>query len=147
MAGGTVAKIDWEKARAASRARRDAAEAATVTPAEARRRGTRQAALAAFVEQHGLRCFKCGAGDAEWAKTGISKRGPWAICVPCATGTDAPRAAKARAAARPSRAQAEKTAAGRTKLPCLATITIPDGTYEVEVTETEFRFVRWLDRG
>jgi hypothetical protein len=47
----------------------------------------RQTALAAFVEEHGIRCFKCGAEKAEWAKTGISsKRGAWAICVRCVTG-------------------------------------------------------------
>ena len=139
--------MDWQRARAASRARRDAVETAALTPADARRRGKRQFALAAFVQQHGLRCFKCGASEAEWAKTGISKKGPWAICVPCATGTAAPAAAnKAEPAARRKQAQAVATVGRRTKLPFLATITIQGGTYEVEVTETELRFVRWLDR-
>jgi ribonuclease HI len=75
----SVAKLDWQRAR-----QRDAARDASSEP-KARQggNGKRQAALAAFVEQHGLRCFKCGGEKVKWAKTGLSKRGPWAICTDC----------------------------------------------------------------
>jgi hypothetical protein len=43
----------------------------------------RRLRLAAFVQQHDLACFARGATEAEWAKTGISTRGPWAICAQC----------------------------------------------------------------
>jgi hypothetical protein len=54
-----VAKLDWEKAKRPS----------GVPPAEkegTHRQGSakRQAALAAFVEKHGLRCFKCDSDKA-----------------------------------------------------------------------------------
>jgi len=74
------------------------AEAPEPGQAAARTRRTRQDALAAFVDQHDLSCFKCGATEAEWAKTGISKRGPWAICVTCVAGRDAPSSTSPRAA-------------------------------------------------
>lgn len=78
-----MARLDFEKAKrraAVPREPRDTAQG----------RGARQAALAAFVAEHGLSCFKCGAESAEWAKTGISERGPWAICVPCvSSGSEA----------------------------------------------------------
>jgi hypothetical protein len=50
----------------------------------------RQRALQEFVWKHDLSCFKCGSrGPIEWAKTGISARGPWAICGPCANKREA----------------------------------------------------------
>jgi hypothetical protein len=73
----------WEKARDRDRAH-EAKQAAPADPAATRQRSARQDALAAFVEQHELSCFKCGADKAEWAKTGISKkRGAWAIYAHC----------------------------------------------------------------
>jgi RNase H len=80
-----VAKRDWEKAK-----RRDAVPP---KPRDSGQSGAkRQAALAAFVSQHDLRCFKCGAEKAEWAKTGVGKRGPWAICASCVSiGAEARR--------------------------------------------------------
>jgi hypothetical protein len=58
------------------------------SPSTARHAGIRQQALADFVQQHDLTCFRCEAEKAEWAKTGISKRGPRAICVPCASAPE-----------------------------------------------------------
>jgi hypothetical protein len=50
-------------------------------------------------------------------------------------------------AARPGTPAAEGAGArARTKLPFLATISYPGGSYEVEVLEGGIRFVRWLDR-
>jgi hypothetical protein len=40
-------------------------------------------AMADFVEKHQLRCFNCGENEFHPAKTGTSKRGPWAICITC----------------------------------------------------------------
>jgi hypothetical protein len=40
--------------------------------------------MSQFVRSRGIGCFKCGRETAEWAKTGVNKRGPWAICLPCA---------------------------------------------------------------
>jgi len=50
----------------------------------------RQKALADFVHSHEIGCFRCDAREAEWAKTGISTRGPWALCVPCARSPRTP---------------------------------------------------------
>jgi hypothetical protein len=53
----------------------------------------RQAALQAFVDRWGLRCFKCNTDEGPWAKTGhgASRQGDqdhltsysWAICASC----------------------------------------------------------------
>src|SRR5258708_21985469 len=86
-----MAKLDWQKARERELTR-ETANATPAGPVTVRRRGAQQEAFAAFVERHDLRCFKCGAPKADWAKTGISKRGPWAICAPCVVGRgEAPR--------------------------------------------------------
>ena len=74
-----MAKFDWQKAKERDAAR-DASVRANLRKGDSEKR---QAALAAFVENHELSCFKCGAGKARWAKTGVSKRGPWAICAYC----------------------------------------------------------------
>lgn len=79
-----MSRLDWEKARERERAQEAKAESAP-GPDAARRRSLRQTAMAEFVTKHNLRCFKCGADRAEWAKTGISKSRPWAICVECAS--------------------------------------------------------------
>jgi hypothetical protein len=76
-----MSRLDWEKARDRDRGR--ATKQAPPGAGAAKRRAARQDALAAFVEKHEIGCFKCGAAKAEWAKTGISKRGPWAICARC----------------------------------------------------------------
>jgi hypothetical protein len=77
-----MARMDWEKRRAAEQGLESARAEAASKPIGARSR-SRHTALLAFVEKHGLACFKCGATKAEWAKTGISDRGPWAICTTC----------------------------------------------------------------
>lgn len=77
-----LARLDWEKAQERDRTR-EAKQAASPPRAAVRQQAARQAALDAFVEEHGIGCFKCGVEKAEWAKTGISKRGAWAICVRC----------------------------------------------------------------
>jgi hypothetical protein len=77
-----MACLDWQKARDRDRAH-EATKSAPQGPAAARRRSTKEMARAAFVDKHGLCCFKCGTEKAEWAKTGISERGAWAICVHC----------------------------------------------------------------
>lgn len=69
-----MAKLDWSKAKP--------------TPAPAPRDNRRsamprQTAMAEFVGRHELACFKCGTCEGEWAKTGITRRGPWAICANC----------------------------------------------------------------
>lgn len=46
----------------------------------------RQDAVAEYVAKHELACFKCGTREGEWAKTGRSGRGPWAICADCVRG-------------------------------------------------------------
>lgn len=70
-----MTKLDWQKARerrSNGRAKRHKTDTAL-----------RQQALTTFVAKHSLACFKCGTQTAEWAKTGISKHSPWAICTPC----------------------------------------------------------------
>ena len=44
---------------------------------------SRSKALRIHAKKEGLRCFRCHASDFEVAKIGVSKRGKWAICVPC----------------------------------------------------------------
>jgi hypothetical protein len=76
-----MAKLDWEKAkrqeavggRKRPKGNRQARQAEHV----------RQMALVEFVTKHDLSCFKCGDQLNKWAKTGVSRRGPWAICVDC----------------------------------------------------------------
>lgn len=60
-----------------------------------RRAHKRQQTIQTFVRKHTLTCFVCGeGGPIEWAKSGVSKRGPWALCARCA--------ANKRQAARPA---------------------------------------------
>ena len=54
----------------------------------------RQEALAAFAASHDLSCFSCQADKAEWAKSGITARGPWIVCVPCVNKRQAARPQK-----------------------------------------------------
>jgi hypothetical protein len=68
--------MDWEKAN-----RRERAQPAK--PDTRKQQMQRQTALADFVAKHDVSCFKCGRSDGPWAKTGVSRRGPWAICVEC----------------------------------------------------------------
>lgn len=79
-----MSRLNWDKARERDRVRKTKQPAAS-GQAGVRGRAARQAALAEFVAKHEIACFKCGAEKAEWAKTGISRRGPWAICVQCAS--------------------------------------------------------------
>jgi hypothetical protein len=37
--------------------------------------------MAEFVARHDLACFKCGTREGEWAKTGVSGRGPAQLIV------------------------------------------------------------------
>lgn len=39
--------------------------------------------LSDFAIKHNLQCFVCGTNENSWAKTGISRKGPWGICVAC----------------------------------------------------------------
>jgi hypothetical protein len=82
-----LSRLNWDKARERDRTR-DAKQTAAHDQGGARRSAARQAALAAFVAEHEIACFKCGAEKADWAKTGISTRGPWAICANCASQQD-----------------------------------------------------------
>ena len=43
----------------------------------------RQSAIVEYVAKHELACSKGGTREGEWAKTGRTRRGPWAICVDC----------------------------------------------------------------
>jgi hypothetical protein len=77
-------QFKWAKAKRRSRAswrdlrdRRPQGQKANVD---------RAVALADFAAKHELACFTCGSRSNEWAKTGWSKRRPWAICVPCVRG-------------------------------------------------------------
>lgn len=73
-------RLDWEKAKRNEKKRN------RPNGSERRRKkmqAARQQALDKFVQEHMLTCFKCHAIHAEWAKTGFSKRGPWAICANC----------------------------------------------------------------
>ncbi len=79
-------KLDWEKATRQEKAKKR--NRLTGDQRSARRKkvkADRQQALAVFVRKHDIGCFKCGQREAEWAKTGFSKRGPWAVCVVCVT--------------------------------------------------------------
>jgi hypothetical protein len=72
-----VTKLDWSKAKPKPEPEpRDNRRAAML----------RQTAMAEYVARHDLACFKCGTREGEWAKTGVSGRGPWAICANCVRG-------------------------------------------------------------
>ena len=43
----------------------------------------RQQEMAAFVQQHNLKCFLCKSGIIDWAKTGTTNGRHWAICILC----------------------------------------------------------------
>jgi len=43
----------------------------------------RQLRLKAFVQDHGITCFKCNLATGDWAKTGVTNGRPWAICLSC----------------------------------------------------------------
>jgi len=69
-------RLDWEKAKRGSLApppQRDTRK----------QQMQRQVALSEFVAKHDLACFKCGSTEGPWAKTGVSNRGPSAICTAC----------------------------------------------------------------
>ncbi len=77
--------MDWSKARTRDQQRADHHYRSDDDQ-------LRQAALQAFALKHTLVCFKCGQDGIVWAKTGISGRGPWAICTACVqTRTDTTR--------------------------------------------------------
>jgi hypothetical protein len=69
-----VTKLNWEKAKP---------KQAPKPPDNRKSAMLREEAMAEYVAKHDLVCFKCGTREAEWAKTGRSGRGPWAICVNC----------------------------------------------------------------
>ena len=69
-----MTKLDWSKAKPKP----------APTPRNTRKSAMlRQTALVDFVARHDLACFRCGTREGMWAKTGVSGRGPWAICVSC----------------------------------------------------------------
>jgi hypothetical protein len=76
--------LDWEGAK-----KRDAlAKYPSAAKAEKgkKRAHRRQQAMQKFAAVRALACFVCGGSGptVEWAKTGVSKRGPWALCADCA---------------------------------------------------------------
>jgi hypothetical protein len=75
-----MAKLDWEKAK---RREKNRNRPKGKTRKAKQLEHDRQQALAMFVFQHDIGCFNCKAIEARWAKTGFSKRGPWAICKEC----------------------------------------------------------------
>ena len=93
-----MAKLNWEKARRSelplepyrpttkrrkrlSGAKRDELHKARGEHIDAS--SGRQHALNQFATAKGLVCFVCGANGNPWAKTGITRERPWAICLPC----------------------------------------------------------------
>jgi len=75
-------RLDWEKANRRDKKRK--------RPKGKSRRAkqedhVRQQAMFQFVFKHQLACFKCGeqSSVSRWARTGFSKRGPWAMCDVC----------------------------------------------------------------
>ena len=75
-----MTKLDWEKAKPKPAQKpRDNRKAAML----------RQEAMAEYVAKHELACFKCGTRQGEWAKTGRSRSGPWAICANCVRASKA----------------------------------------------------------
>lgn len=72
-----MTKLNWEKARKRDQARASRHAAKKANALE------RQVALKAWATKHDLACFKCNTKGGPWAKTGISTRGPWAICARC----------------------------------------------------------------
>jgi hypothetical protein len=73
-----MAKLEWEKAN-----RQDKVGGRRRPKGKAKSRRSRKVALNKFVAKHHPMCFKCGTAAGQWAKTGVSKKGPWVICVPC----------------------------------------------------------------
>ena len=79
-----MTKLDWDKAKPKP----------APTPRDTRKQAMRrQDALAEYVAKHDLACFKCGTREGEWAKTGRSARGPWAICANCVRTSEQHRVA------------------------------------------------------
>jgi hypothetical protein len=72
-----VTRFDWDKAKRAS------GEPREKKPNTRRQQMLRQTAMADYVAKHELACFKCSRTEGEWAKTGLSSRGPWVICLDC----------------------------------------------------------------
>jgi hypothetical protein len=78
-------RLNWDQARRRDRQRIEKLRVSS-KEAKAKRRqkdSERQDTIQAFVDEHSLQCFGCGTVAARWATFGRSKRGPWAICVPC----------------------------------------------------------------
>lgn len=78
-----MTRLDWEKANRKERVRPGKSKRAAKRGDRAAQERIRQGVMMAFVAHHQLHCFKCGAGHGPWGKTGLSKRGPWAICGNC----------------------------------------------------------------
>jgi len=78
-------QFDWERANKRDRQRIETLRTESRKIRERRRTtlASRQESISDFVHRHQLKCFVCGAEQAQWAKSGISKRGPWAICAAC----------------------------------------------------------------
>jgi hypothetical protein len=81
-----MARLDWEKADRQERSPKKRKRPGLSKRANARAQGAR----AEFVAKRDIECFVCGVKSAEWGKTGINKRGPWAICLPCVKSRLAP---------------------------------------------------------
>jgi hypothetical protein len=74
-----VTRLDYP-----GQSRREAKRQAAYDRAQADGSASAQNTFKVFVKQHQLGCFACKTKPPfEIAKIGRSKRGPWAICVPC----------------------------------------------------------------
>ncbi len=82
-----MARLDWEKARQREKHR----AGPPGNKRSKKRQQIREDALVDFAASHHLRCFACNTDSTQWAKSGISKRGPWIICVPCVNKRSAAR--------------------------------------------------------
>jgi hypothetical protein len=71
-----VTKINWDK---------DRRKHMKTEPSRGQSKDSqRQQQLRRFVKEHDLACFACGThSPIEWAKTGTTQVGPWAVCVAC----------------------------------------------------------------
>ena len=73
-----MTRLDWEKANRYEKVGKRR------RPKGKRQKLDRQIIMASFVQKHGIACFICGRDQVfEWAKTGTSKKGTWAICGRC----------------------------------------------------------------
>ena len=78
-------RLNWERAAARDRQRLSGLRESSKKAKERAKRADdlAQQTRREFVEKHGVECFGPGPHSHRIAKTGWSKRGPWAICASC----------------------------------------------------------------